>query len=105
MVKESCDFGSHRHGDIENIMVLISHVILEDQVIKGLCDFMGINIKVIYDPAKFGGNRHSGNGDIMFLICHMISEDYVINTSCDFMGGTSHYKSPPCQVWRSQALW
>ena len=35
--------GSHRHLDSGDIAVLFSHVISEDHVIKGSCDFMGIS--------------------------------------------------------------
>ena len=57
----------------------------------------------------------------MFLVCHMISQNHEIKMPCDFMGskslpcdvakhmqpkgpvmlwvGTTHDKSPPCQVW------
>ena len=33
-------FGGDRHFGSEDIMILVSLVILEDHVIKGLCDFM-----------------------------------------------------------------
>ena len=34
-------FGCHRHCIRDNIMVLVYHMILQDHVIKGSCDFMG----------------------------------------------------------------
>ena len=34
-------FGGHRHCDSWDIMVLTCHVMSQDHVIKGLCDFMG----------------------------------------------------------------
>ena len=43
-------------------MILVCPVILQDHVIKGSFDFMGI--RVSYRPAKFGGHRYSGSGDI-----------------------------------------
>ena len=40
-------------------MVLFCQVILQDQVVKRSCDFMGDFI-----PAKFGGHSHCGSGNI-----------------------------------------
>ena len=63
-------FGGHRHCDSENIMILGYHVISQDHIIKGSCDFIGRNpsrYKVRYDPPKFGGHRHCGSGDIMII--------------------------------------
>ena len=34
-------FGGHKHSGSRYIMVLVCHVISEDQVIKGSCNFMG----------------------------------------------------------------
>ena len=36
-------FGGHRHCDSENIMILGYHVISQDHIIKGSCDFIGRN--------------------------------------------------------------
>ena len=35
-------FGGHRHCDSENIMILGYHVISQDHIIKGSCDFIGV---------------------------------------------------------------
>ena len=35
-----CKFGVHRHSGSRVIMNFVSHVILQDQLIKALCDFM-----------------------------------------------------------------
>ena len=40
-------------------MVFVCHVILRDQVIKGICDFI---------TAQFGGHGHCGSGNIMILV-------------------------------------
>ena len=69
---------------------------------KSSCDFMG---KACYHPAKFGGYGYSGSEVIMDLVCHTISQNHMIQGSCDFMGGSTHGKSPVCQVWSPQALW
>ena len=45
-------------------MILVWHVISEDQAIKGS--------KNNYHPAKFSGHRHSVSGDIIFLVCYAI---------------------------------
>ena len=34
------EFGGHRHFVSGDIMILVCHVILQDHVIKGSCDFM-----------------------------------------------------------------
>ena len=67
-------------------MVLACHVILQDHVIKGSCDFM-VSSHQGELPSKFGGHRHSDSKDIMNLVCHVILEDHVIKGSFDFMGG------------------
>ena len=36
-------FDDHRHCGIEDIMILVCHEILQDQVIKRSCNFMGRN--------------------------------------------------------------
>ena len=40
------------------VMVLICHMISQDQVIKGSCDFGKEPPRVIHQLAKFGGHRH-----------------------------------------------
>ena len=37
-------FGDHRHSDGGDIVVLVSHMISEDHVIKGSCDIIGRSI-------------------------------------------------------------
>ena len=68
-------------------MVLVFHVISQDQMVKGSCE----PIKVSYHPAKFCGHSHSGSAVIMILVCHVISQDHMIKESYEFMGR----KSPP----------
>ena len=41
MSYHSVPFGGHKHSGSRYVMVLVCHVILEDQVIKGSCNFMG----------------------------------------------------------------
>ena len=54
-------------------MVLVCHVISQDHVIKGLCDFMGrAPSRLSYHPARLCGNRQSGSSDIMIFVCHVI---------------------------------
>ena len=36
-------FGGHTHCGSEDIMVLVCHVILKENVLKGSCDFMGVS--------------------------------------------------------------
>ena len=48
-------------------MVLVCHVISQDHMIKGSCDFMG-GSPLIHHPAKFGGHRHCVSGDMMFVV-------------------------------------
>ena len=46
-------FCGHRHCGSDNIMVLACHVILQDHVIKGSCDFIGRSPsrKIIIQPS------------------------------------------------------
>ena len=41
--RQFAKFGGHRHCDSENIMILGYHVISQDHIIKGSCDFIGRN--------------------------------------------------------------
>ena len=69
-------FGGQGHCGRGNIMILVCHVILQDDAIKGSCDFWLYereSINVSYHPAKFGSHRHSDSGDIVALVCHVIS--------------------------------
>ena len=51
-------FGSHRHSDSGDIVVLVCHVTWQDQVIARSCHFMIQEpIKLIYDPVKFDGHK------------------------------------------------
>ena len=38
---QSASFGGYRHCSSEDIMILVCHVILQNRVIKGSCEFMG----------------------------------------------------------------
>ena len=52
-------FGAHRHYGNEDVMILACRVILQDNVIKGSCDFLVKKaIKVNCHLAKFGEHRH-----------------------------------------------
>ena len=59
------DFGADRNWISGDIMSLIYHMILQDQVIKGSCDFEWEAIMVSHQPAKFMSQLHCGSGDIM----------------------------------------
>lgn len=59
--------GVDRHCDSGNIMGLVCHIVLEEHVIEGSCDFMGKS-----------PHRHCGGGGIMFLVGLMISQDRTI---------------------------
>ena len=50
-----------------DIMVLVCHVILNDSMIKGSCNFMGGAPRGKSPPANSGGHRHCGGAD-MFLV-------------------------------------
>ena len=43
-------FRGHRHFDSVNVMVLAYHVMSQDHVMRGSCDFMR------YHPAEFGSH-------------------------------------------------
>ena len=49
-------------------MVLACHVISQDHVINGSCDFVGVPLMVSHDPGEFG--KHSGccSGDVMLAV-------------------------------------
>ena len=65
------NFARHRNCSSGDIMIIVYHVILQDHVIKGSCDFMDRSPSKSYHPAKFGVHKHSITGD-MFLLCHVI---------------------------------
>ena len=45
--------------------MLVSHVFLQNHVIKASCEFCGQHsIKVRQQSVKFGGHKHSVSGDI-----------------------------------------
>ena len=124
-------FRGHRHCGSGDIIFLICHVISQDQIVKGSCDFKKQEpVKVGCHPDKFDSHRYSDNGDIMVLVCHVILQDYVIKGSYDFMGrslflfvcfiliwlfnssrkiyiSNSRQKSklPSCQVWQISKIW
>ena len=50
-------FQGHKQSG-SGIMISICHVISQNHVIKGLCDFIGGSPKVGYHPANFGSHRH-----------------------------------------------
>ena len=75
-------FGGHRDSESEDIAALFWHVISQDHVIKGQCEFCREKpIEVSYHNAKFGGHRHCVSGNIMILVCHVIFQDHVIKGS------------------------
>ena len=55
-------FGDHSHSGGGVIKILDCHVIQQDYVIKGSCDFMVGS--PTHHAAKFGGHKDCGSGDI-----------------------------------------
>ena len=54
-------------------MILVSHVILQDHVIKKPYDVVGEEPVQVNDHlVKFGGHRHCGSEDIKILVSHVI---------------------------------
>ena len=51
-------WGGHSQSGRGVIIILVSHVISQNQVIKGSCNH----------PAKFGGHRHCCREDMMFSV-------------------------------------
>ena len=49
-------------------MIIVCHVISQDQVIKWSNSFMVRKVKINYHLAKFGGLRHCGSGENYFHI-------------------------------------
>ena len=81
-------FGDHRHCVSGEIVVLVWHVISQDNVIKRSNDFMGISpSRFSYHSAKFGGHKRSSSVGITVLVCH------VIKGSSDFIG-----RSPSTEI-------
>ena len=66
-------------------MILVCHKILQDHVVKDLCDFMARSSSVSHHPVLFGGDRHCGSGGNIISIRHLISQDHVTYESCDFI--------------------
>ena len=50
-------FLGHSHYGSGDVMVLICHVITQDHVITGSCDFGKESFKASHQLAKFGGHR------------------------------------------------
>ena len=51
------------------MIVLVCQVILQEHVINGPYDLMGMSpFMVNHHPAKFGAHGHCGSGDITFLM-------------------------------------
>ena len=46
---------------------LLCHVISQNQVTKGSCDFERESLIVSHNPTTFGGHRHFGSGDVLSL--------------------------------------
>ena len=70
-------------------MILVCHVISQDDVIKGSCDFKwllwlldSIEVNIIKSI------KHSGSEDIMMLVCRLTLQDYVVKVSYDFMSSS-----------------
>ena len=59
-------FGVHKHCDSGDKMVLVCHLISQDQNQNWskLCDFIGRSPLMSYHPTKFGGHRCRGSGDL-----------------------------------------
>ena len=49
-------------------MVLVYHMISQDHVIRGSCNFMGGASHRSHHPVKFGDHMHCGSGDMMSLV-------------------------------------
>ena len=54
-------------------MALACHVILQDHVIQGSCNFMSGTTSHGNTAARFGGDWHRGGGDLL-LVYHVISQ-------------------------------
>ena len=78
-------FGGHGYCGSGDIMVLFCHVILGDDLTKGLDNFMGRSLSrwVTILPSLVAKSTVVVE---MFLVRHVISQDHVIKGSCDFMG-------------------
>ena len=88
MGHHSAKFGDHIHCGSGNIMFLIFHVILQDQVTQEPYDLTG------YSPSRLVTTLSSlvAMGTVaveMFFLCHVILQDHVIKESCDFIGRSS----------------
>ena len=66
-------------------MVLVSHVISQDHVIKGSCIFIARSPKVSYHSVRSGDHRHSDSGDIKVFVCHVTLQDHLIKALNEFM--------------------
>ena len=53
-------FGGHSHSG-SGVMILVWHTILQDQLFKGSCNFMGGNPSGYAPQAKYGGQSHCGS--------------------------------------------
>ena len=61
-------FSDYSHSDSGVIIILVCHVILQDLVIKGYCDFRGEPHMVSNRPAKFDGYKHCCSSNMIILV-------------------------------------
>ena len=65
-------FDSHEHYGSEDITVLVYHVILQDHMIKGLCNLRVRALQARSPSSKSGGHENCGSEDLMILVCDII---------------------------------
>ena len=85
-------FGSYRHCGSRDIMTVVCHVILQDQLIQGSCHFMGVPTYGSHTTAKLDGHTHHCNRDIKRSVCHVISPDHLTKRYSNIIGRS------PCRL-------
>ena len=77
----------------------VCHMIRQDHVIKGSCDFISRSPSS-YDPAKFGSLRHSGSGEVFGLSRDL---DVMMSPIPAWLVSfeSALFDVPACQIWRS----
>ena len=62
-----CQFEGQRHCNSGDIMVLVCHMILQDYITKGSCDYIVKSPSMLSYQPTFGGHRHCDTRVVMVL--------------------------------------
>lgn len=79
-------FGVHGSSASRDIIYFICHVISQENLIKGSCEFVGWELLTVFHHSdKFSDHRH-WDTENTFLICLVTSLNNIFKVLCEFMG-------------------